>query len=127
MCLNQVVEGEASAASKIETITIVLMSVLLLLIVAITAIIVWKSTKRTETGRVFRNRLYGLYYKDDVRIDEGVVEMRERNVEYGADTDNDEDDKATSTAVTERNPNYKTVTVTDYIVDDDGYARLPPK
>ena len=111
--------------SKFETTVIALMSVLIV-VIAITIIIMWKRTN-TEVGRVFRNSLYGLYYKDDVRIDEGVVEMRERNVEYGADTDNDEDDKATSTAVTERNPNYETVAVKADIEDDDGYARLPLK
>ena len=109
---------------------IALMSVFLLLMfgIAIAIIVVWKSTRTAEIGTVFRNNLYGLYYKDDARIDEGIVEIRDRNVEYNinnADTETEDNPYATLTAVTDKNPNYETVTATEPIVDDDGYARLP--
>ena len=110
---------------------IALMSVFLLLMVgiAITIIVVLKNTKMAEIGTIFRNNLYGLYYKDDVRIDEGIVEIRDTNVQYNTNndinTETEDNHYAMLTTVTDKNPNYETVTTVEPIVDDDGYARLP--
>ena len=85
---------------------------------------------KPEVGTVSRNPLYGLYYMEDDRIDESVVEVVDRNNMYQAD-----DDEAT---IEDANPQYvgaSLVTNEDtnpqsgdkMAVDDEGYARVMAK
>ena len=86
----------------------------LLLILCITILI---TRRKREKGKVFRNRLYGHYYIGNDRIDQGVVEIVDRNKDYNT---TDKDNGAT---IIDRNPHYANASL---VVEDDGYAKIVP-
>ena len=106
----------------------VLLTFLLLLVIGI---VITKMRAKPEVGTIFRNPIYGLYYIEDNRIDESVVEIVDRNNMYHADNNEATIEDAnpqyagTSRATNEdANPEYATDSAEVMVVDDQGYARV---
>ena len=109
-----------STLSTNMVITMFCVLILLILGLAIALVITRGQTNMVEMGRVFRNQYYGLYYKGDVRIDQGVVEVVDKNPNYDC-----ENDEPIDTAIEDTNPHYNGGTGTrEMIVEEDGYARI---
>ena len=90
-----------------------------------------------EIGRIFRNSFYGRYYIENERIDQNVVEIADQNPNYRRNNDDinetvfqdvnqkygsekDNNDQCETAELEDDDYN-----MSEPIVDDDGYARLP--
>ena len=108
------------------------------LICLVIAVVITKiKTPKVEIGRIFRNSFYGRYYIENERIDQNVVEIADQNPNYRRNNDdinetvfqdvnqkygseNDNNDQCETAELEDDDYN-----MSEPIVDDDGYARLP--